>query len=118
MKHCLRNTWWIIDFNRQSLDGIVHEGLYDRIEQIFQAFGWEVVTLKYGELQRAAFEERGGHALKGWIDACPNPLYSALIYQGGAAWRKRLMDDIGDQDDVTALLDRRSDDELAKLMAN
>ena len=117
-KHGLRNTWWIIDFNRQSLDGIVHEGLYDRIEQIFQVFGWEVVTLKYGELQCAAFEERGGDVLKGWIDASPNPLYSALIYQGGAAWRKRLMDDIGDQDDVTALLDRRSDDELAKLMAN
>jgi transketolase N-terminal domain/subunit len=25
-KNDLRNTWWIIDYNRQSLDGIVHEG--------------------------------------------------------------------------------------------
>jgi pyruvate dehydrogenase E1 component len=27
-KNDLRNTWWIIDYNRQSLDGIVHEGLF------------------------------------------------------------------------------------------
>ena len=32
-----------------------------------------------------------------WIDSCPNQLYSALIFQGGAAWRKRLLDEIGDQ---------------------
>ena len=40
------------------------------------------------------------------------------MYQGGAAWRKRLMDDIGDQGSVTALLDRHDDDALAELMAN
>ena len=117
-KQDLRNCWWIIDYNRQSLDGVVREGLWRRIEAIFGAFGWEVVRLKYGALQRAAFEEPGGQALRDWIDGCPNQLYSALTFQGGAAWRKRLMDEIGDQGDVTALLERRSDDELAELMAN
>jgi transketolase N-terminal domain/subunit len=58
-KHGLRNTWWVIDYNRQSLDGVVREGLYDRIEAIFRAFDWNVVTLKYGALQRAAFAEPG-----------------------------------------------------------
>jgi len=117
-KHGLRNCWWIIDYNRQSLDGVVREGLSARIRSIFEAFGWEVVTLKYGALQRAAFEEEGGARLRAWIDACPNPLYSALTYQGGAAWRARLMDEIGDQGAVTALIDRRSDAELAALMEN
>ncbi|CDZ64572.1 transketolase [Neorhizobium galegae] len=117
-KHDLRNTWWVIDYNRQSLDGIVREGLYDRIETVFKAFGWEVVTLKYGVLQRAAFDEPGGSELKSWIDACPNQLYSALIFQGGAAWRKRLMDEIGDQGEVTALIERRNDKDLAALMEN
>ena len=117
-KQELRNTWWIIDYNRQSLDGVVREGLYDRIESIFRAFGWEVVTLKYGVRQRAAFAEPGGARLKAWIDACPNSLYSALAFQGGAAWRKRLQDEIGDQGEMTALIDRRSDDELADLMLN
>ncbi len=117
-KHGLRNCWWIIDFNRQSLDGVVREGLYERIEAIFTAFGWRVVTLKYGAQQRRAFAEPGGEALKRWIDACPNTLYSALMFQGGAAWRARLTDEIGDQGPVSALLERRSDAELAELMAN
>jgi pyruvate dehydrogenase E1 component len=117
-KHSLRNTWWIIDYNRQSLDGVVREGLYDRIEAIFRAFEWNVVTLKYGAKQRRAFAEPGGERLREWIDACPNALYSALMFRGGAAWRERLTDEIGDQGPVTALLERRSDAELAELMAN
>jgi pyruvate dehydrogenase E1 component len=117
-KHSLRNTWWIIDYNRQSLDGVVREGLYDRIEAIFCAFEWNVVTLKYGAKQRRAFAEPGGERLREWIDGCPNALYSALMFRGGAAWRERLTDEIGDQGDVTALLERRSDAELAELMAN
>ncbi|UWQ43799.1 transketolase (plasmid) [Leisingera aquaemixtae] len=117
-KNDLRNCWWIIDYNRQSLDGIVREGLFERIEKIFDAFGWDVVRVKYGVLQRAAFAEPGGDKLRGWIDACPNQQYSALTFMGGAVWRQRLLDDLGDQGDVTALIERRSDEELAELMEN
>jgi pyruvate dehydrogenase E1 component len=117
-KNDLRNTWWIIDYNRQSLDGIVREGLFGRIEKIFDAFGWDVVRIKYGALQRAAFEEPGGARLRDWIDACPNQQYSALTFMGGAVWRKRLLDDLGDQGEVSALIERRSDEELADLMEN
>jgi pyruvate dehydrogenase E1 component len=117
-KHDLRNTWWVIDYNRQSLDGVVHEGLWERIEAIFKAFGWRVVILRHGVLQRAAFEEPGGDKLRDWIQNCPNQLYSALTYKGGDAWREQLLNDIGDQGDVTALLDRRSDEELSALMNN
>ncbi len=117
-KHGLRNCWWIIDYNRQSLDAVVREGLWERYEQMFRNFGWDVVILKYGSLQRAAFQEPGGETLRQWIDRCPNQLYSALVFQGGAAWRKRLMDEIGDQGAVTSLIASRSDDELARLMNN
>ena len=117
-KNDLRNCWWIVDYNRQSLDGIVREGLFERIEKIFAAFGWEVVRIKYGALQRAAFEEPGGDKLQAWIDACPNQEYSALTYMGGSVWHERLMNDLGDQGDVTTLIDKRSDDELAALMEN
>ncbi len=117
-KNDLRNTWWVIDYNRQSLDGIVREGLFARTEKIFDAFGWDVVRIKYGQLQNAAFAEPGGERLRDWIDACPNQLYSALTYMGGAVWRQHLLDDLGDQGDVTALIERRSDDELAQLMEN
>jgi pyruvate dehydrogenase E1 component len=117
-KHGLRNTWWVIDYNRQSLDAVVREGLWERFEAMFRNFGWDVVILKYGRLLEDAFAEEGGEALRTWIDTCPNQLYSALTFQGGTAWRRRLMDEIGDQGPVTALIERRSDAELARLMSN
>src|SRR2546423_266389 len=117
-KQGLRNCWWVIDYNRQSLDAVIREGLWARYEALFQAFGWDVGIVKYGSLQEAAFKEPGGEALRQWIDRCPNQLYSALTFQGGVAWRKRLTDELGDQGPVTRLIEKRSDDELACLMGN
>jgi pyruvate dehydrogenase E1 component len=117
-KNDLRNCWWVIDYNRQSLDGVVREGLWQRIEKVFDAFGWDVVKVKYGVLQQAAFAEPGGEKLRDWIDACPNQMYSALTFMGGAVWRERLLREMGDQNDVAALIAARSDAELAELMEN
>ena len=85
---------------------------------MFRNFGWDVVIVKYGRLMQAAFAEPGGEALKSWIDACPNAMYAALCFQGGAAFRKHLDDEIGDQGAVSQLIGRRSDDELLALMSN
>jgi pyruvate dehydrogenase E1 component len=117
-KHGLRNTWWVVDYNRQSLDAVVREGLWAKFESMFRNFGWDVVIVKYGTLMRQAFAEPGGEALRLWIDNCPNALYSALCFQGGGAFRKHLLDEIGDQGDVTKLIERRSDEELLALMSN
>ncbi|MFC7695262.1 transketolase [Bradyrhizobium sp. 187] len=117
-KHGLRNTWWVVDYNRQSLDAVVREGLWEKFETVFRNFGWDVVIVKYGRLMREAFAEPGGEALKRWIDNCPNALYAALCFQGGAAFRKHLHDEIGDQGPITKLIDKRSDDELLALMSN
>jgi len=117
-KHGLRNCWWIVDYNRQSLDAVIREGLWQRFEQIFKNFGWDVVILRHGSLQQEAFIEPGGEKLRDWIERCPNQLYSALTFQGGAAWRKRLLDEIGDQGPITQLVERRSHEELQALMVN
>lgn len=117
-KHGLRNTWWVVDYNRQSLDAVVREGLWEKFETVFRNFGWDVVIVKYGRLMREAFAEPGGEALKRWIDNCPNALYAALCFQGGAAFRKHLHDEIGDQGPITRLIDKRSDEELLALMSN
>ena len=115
-KHDLRRCWWVVDYNRQSLDGIVHEGLSSRLKDIFGAFDWEVVEIKHGALQRAAFAETGGDALRDWIDQCPNALYSALMFQGGEAWRERLESDLGQE--IAPVLGVRDDEALSELMAN
>ena len=117
-KHDVRNLWWVVDYNRQSLDSVVSDRLFGRIDELFRSVGWRVLTLKYGRLQEAAFAEPGGEALRTWIDDCPNSLYSALTYKGGPGWRERLAHDIGGDGRVRALLERRDDDALHALMTN
>lgn len=117
-KHDVRNVWWVIDYNRQSLDAVVQDRLFGRIDSLFETMGWRVVTLKYGRLLQAAFEEPGGKSLRAWVDSCPNSLYSTLVFKGGAAWRTQLEADIGRKPGIAKLLARRDDETLAQLMTN
>jgi pyruvate dehydrogenase E1 component len=117
-KHDIRNVWWVIDYNRQSLDAVISDRLFGRIEHQFAAMGWRVVTLKYGKQLEAAFARPGGEALKQWIDDCPNSLYSALVFKRGAAWRDYLLRDLGGVSGMRGLLDEYDDDRLAALMTN
>ena len=117
-KHDLRNCWWIVDYNRQSLDATTPERMFLRFAEMFAAVGWDVVTLKYGRALEAAFAQAGGAALKRWFDDCPNDLYSALSFQGGAAWRAAMMIDLGADPAAVRLIGRYDDDALAALMTN
>src|ERR687891_741939 len=117
-KHDIRNVWWVIDYNRQSLDRVVPERLFAKIEEFFGAVGWQVVTLKYGKLLQSAFARPDGAALRQWIDDCPNDLYSALTFKGGAGWRQHLERDLGHLGGIRSLLAEHDDDELARLMTN
>jgi pyruvate dehydrogenase E1 component len=117
-KHDVRNVWWIIDYNRQSLDSVVPDRLFGRIEGLFRDMGWNVVTLKYGRKLQAVFQRDGGPALQRWIDDCPNSLYSALTFQGGAAWRTAILAELGREPALRAIIDGLTDDELADLMTN
>jgi pyruvate dehydrogenase E1 component len=114
-KHDIRNIWWIVDYNRQSLDATTAERMFRRFDEIFASCGWRVVTLKYGKALEAAFAEPGGEALKAWIEECSNADYAALTYLGGAAWRERLLKEAPEAKPV---LDGRDDEALAALMTN
>jgi pyruvate dehydrogenase E1 component len=114
-KHDIRNCWWIVDYNRQSLDATTADRMFRRFDEIFAACGWRVVTLKYGKALQAAFDEPGGAALRDWLEAVGNADYAALTYLGGAAWRERLLKDAPD---TRPLVEARDDDSLAALMTN
>ncbi len=117
-KHDIRNCWWVVDYNRQSLDHTTADRMFRRFDDIFETCGWRVVTLKYGKRQKAAFTLPGGASLQEWIDTCPNADFAVLTYQGGAAWRARLTADIGNRANVAGLLELYDDTALADLMTN
>jgi pyruvate dehydrogenase E1 component len=78
-KHDVRNLWWIIDYNRQSLDAVISDRIFHRMDSVFQGMDWNVITLKYGALLNHAFTRRGGDALRAWIDRARTPRIRALL---------------------------------------
>lgn len=117
-KKDIRNVWWVIDYNRQSLDSVLSDRLFGRIDRLFENMGWRVVTLKYGKLLGQAFAGAGGDSLRNWIDTCPNSLYSALAFKGGAAWREHLKRDLDGVAGIKSMLDEHDDDSLHRLLTN
>jgi pyruvate dehydrogenase E1 component len=117
-KHDVHNLWWVIDYNRQSLDGVINDFLFKKIHDFFRTVGWRVELLKYGKKLQAAFEGPAGGALQQWIDVCPNQLYSALCFKGGASWREHLKMDMRGSRGLKEFLDSHDDDALHTLMTN
>ncbi|MFF5213262.1 pyruvate dehydrogenase [Streptosporangium sp. NPDC000396] len=81
---------WIVDLNRQSLDRVVPDIAAGRLEGMFAAAGWQVITAKYGRLLTELFARPGGAELRARIDAMPNPEYQRLLRCTAAQLRERL----------------------------
>ncbi|MFL6785660.1 MAG: transketolase [Sphingomicrobium sp.] len=113
-KHDVRNLWWIIDYNRQSLDATSADRMFERFDEIFRSCGWRVVELRYGQRLRAALDEH--QALKDWLERLSNADLSALHYQGGAAWRSKIEADLGEK--ARAFLKDHDDDALASVFTD
>ena len=113
-KHDVRNLWWVLDYNRQSLDAVSADKMFERFDDIFRACGWRVVELKYGRKLAAAMSRDS--AVKGWFDSLPNADLSALHYQGGGAIRARLEADLGNK--AGAFLKANDDAALQSLFSD
>jgi pyruvate dehydrogenase E1 component len=113
-KHDVRNLWWILDYNRQSLDATSADRMFERFDEIFRSCGWRVVELRYGKRLKAALDAHP--KLKTWFDGLGNAELSALHYQGGAALRKRIEADLGMS--ASAFLKANDDAALASLFSD
>ena len=83
---------WIVDLNRQSLDRVVPNFGATRMQGMFAAAGWQVLTVKYGRLLHELFTRPGGDALRRRIDEMTNPEYQRLLCCTPAQLRERLPD--------------------------
>lgn len=86
----LGELMWIVDLNRQSLDRIVPDIAVGRLTGMFEAAGWETITVKYGRYLRELFERPGGEAMRRRIDAMPNEEYQLMLRSDAAQLRERL----------------------------
>ena len=117
-KQNVRNCWWVIDYNRQSLDAVVADELHLKIDELFASMGWRVVTLKYGKKLQNLSKIKGGNKILNWIDNCPNDLYSALSYLGSKGWRDHLNNDLKNDKDALKIISSLNDEDLNETMSN
>ncbi|MDQ1636300.1 MAG: pyruvate dehydrogenase component [Frankiaceae bacterium] len=114
----LGEVCWIVDFNRQSLDRIVPTLGAERLEGMFAAAGWQVLTVKYGHLLQALFARPGGDALERRIDTMSNPEYQRLLRHDPAKMRELLPGAGPDSEVIAALLADVANDDLRAALRN
>ena len=98
---------WLIDFNRQSLDRVLPTMGSGRIEAIFEAAGWQVLTVKYGADLESLFAEQGGDTLRRRIDGMGNAEYQRLLRRTPEEVVALLPGDGSDADALRAFLQAR-----------
>ena len=86
----LGEVLWVVDLNRQSLDRVVPDIAFGRLAGMFEAAGWQVITVKYGRRLDALFERDGGPELRRRIDEMPNEEYQRLLRAEPEELRERL----------------------------
>ena len=114
----LGEVCWIIDLNRQSLDRVVPNIGATRLQGMFAAAGWQVLTVKYGRLLEELFTRPGGQALRRRIDEMPNPEYQRLLRCTAAQLRERLPGTGEDAAPIGELLTSLEDDALQAAIRN
>lgn len=107
---------WIVDFNRQSLDRVVPNISATRLQAMFSAAGWQVLTLKYGRFQAELFARPGGKHLQRRIDEMSNPEYQRLLRCTPAQLRERLPGGGEGASAIASLLEGLDDSDLARVI--
>ncbi|MDI1460800.1 pyruvate dehydrogenase [Catellatospora sp. KI3] len=114
----LGEVCWIVDLNRQSLDRVVPHLAVNRLQAMFAASGWQVLTAKYGTVLTGLFERPGGPALRRRLDEMPNAEYQRLLRCTATELRDRLPGAGADDDALRGLLAGLDDATLTAAVRN
>ncbi|HKX46546.1 MAG TPA: pyruvate dehydrogenase, partial [Planctomycetota bacterium] len=94
----LGNVTWIVDYNRQNLDGTripneraLHAQDCDRIERTAVANGWKVIQVRHGRYRQELFERPGGPAFRELLERKLNDYeFQWILYKRDAAATREL----------------------------
>ena len=112
------NLTWIVDYNRQSLDGhrIINEKQMngtdaDRIERTMAANGWEVIQVRHGSKRQELFKKPGGDVFKNFLekDLQDYQLQALLLVQDMKALKKGI---VKEHPQMKKFIENVSDQEL------
>ncbi|WP_439032119.1 transketolase-like TK C-terminal-containing protein [Gordonia terrae] len=109
---------WIVDMNRQSLDRVVPTIAAGRLEAMFRAAGWQVITVTFGALLESLFARPGGAALRARIVEMPNAEYQRLLRCTPEQVRDRLPGDGPGADEISRLIADLDDATLSAAIRN
>jgi pyruvate dehydrogenase E1 component len=109
---------WVVDFNRQSLDRVVPTMGATRLQGMFTAAGWQVLTVKYGRLLEELFRRPGGETLRDRIDEMPNAEYQRLLRRTPPEIRAELPGDGPGAEAIARLIENVTDADLLGAVRN
>lgn len=114
----LGNLTWIVDYNRQSLDGhritnkeIMNGTDNERIARTAEASGWDVIQVRHGKKRLAVFAKEGGKELQEYFETQLEDfeLQTFLRAEDMKAVRKKMLEE---NKNLKTILDSISDEEL------
>ena len=114
----LGEVMWVVDLNRQSLDRVVPAMAIGRLQGMFAAAGWQVLTVKYGRRLEELFALPGGEAVRARIDAMPNEQYQRMLRAPAAEVRERLLADAQNARDINRAIADYDDERLHRAVRN
>ncbi|WP_288338268.1 transketolase-like TK C-terminal-containing protein [uncultured Gordonia sp.] len=109
---------WIVDLNRQSLDRVVPNIAAGRLASMFEAAGWQVITVKFGHLLETLFTRPGGDALRERILSMPNAEYQRLLRCTAQELRARMPGDDERAPEIATLVAELDDATLTAAIRN
>ncbi|MGY0386714.1 transketolase-like TK C-terminal-containing protein [Nocardioides sp. WG-D5] len=104
---------WVVDLNRQSLDRVIPDIQIERLQGMFAAAGWQVVTLKWGQSISRLFEQPGGADLRTRLEQMPNEEYQRMLRVDSSEIGERIVAS-GASRELQDLVDRTAPDVLAE----
>jgi len=117
----LGNVTWIIDYNRQNLDGTrmpnekgLHSRDCDRIEHTAKANGWRVIQVRHGKFREKIFKRKGGGAVRELFEQVLTDYeYQLALYKRDAELMRALVKQ--HSPDASKAIEKLSDEDVQRL---
>ncbi|MEM7308579.1 MAG: pyruvate dehydrogenase [Planctomycetota bacterium] len=120
----LGNVTWIIDYNRQNLDGTrmpnergLHSRDCDRIEHTALANGWRVIQVRHGSFREEVFRREGGkHVRELFEQVLTDYEYQLALFKRDPELMRALVEQHSKP--AAEVVAQLSDDEVVRLFEN